>query len=293
MAESPLFRRMILGLHPGAIDREAVEFVARMADLLGVSLKGVFIEDEAVSQAGGFVHAREFQLVSHEWRPVEGERLAEDLRLAAQCAKRLLDEVARGLGMESFFEILRGDPGGVTNLADPGDILVVAMPRSPHERLAPFPWLAASLSPAVTAMLLPRRIKRRKGTVVALVETPQDRALIVAATIARAANERLVVVAPHDGELHDATLEAARAAGAPGASFAALPRFDTPTFLTAVERSGERLIVLTRSNEKAEGDIDPFMIAAARSTPVIMVGGPSAPTARDSETDEAQDTMAR
>lgn len=123
MAESPLFRKMILGLHPGAIDREAVEFVAGMANLLGVSLKGVFIEDEAVSQAGGFAHAREFQLVSQEWRQLEGERLAEDLRLAAQCAKRLLDEAARGLGIESFFEVSRSEPGAVTNLAHPGDIL--------------------------------------------------------------------------------------------------------------------------------------------------------------------------
>jgi hypothetical protein len=281
MAEFPLFRRIILGLHPGAIDREAVEFVAETANLLGAALQGVFVENEAASAVGGFAYAREFQLVEHEWRPAETERITEDMRLAANSAKRLLDEAARALGIASFFEVLRGEPGSaVTNFAHPSDILVIATPKSPQERLAPsYPQLAFSPGSSMTTMLLPRRIRRRKGPVVVLVETPQDSSLAIAVAIARAANERLLLIAPRDGPLRDAIMAAARDAGAEpnNVALVTLPCIDTHVFLSALERTRERLIVLPRSSERSAGEIDPSLVAAMRSAPVILAGPAAAP----------------
>jgi hypothetical protein len=138
MADLPLFRRIIVGLNPGTIDSEAVEFVAELANLLGVVLQGVFVEDQAISGIGGLAHAREFRLVGYEWRPIETKRLAEDMRLAALSARRLLDQAAQRLGVASFFEVLRGEPiPTLVGLAHPTDILVVVAPKSPHEQLAP------------------------------------------------------------------------------------------------------------------------------------------------------------
>ncbi len=273
----PLFRRMILGLHPGAIDQDAVELVAEIANLLGVVLQGVFIEDEAVSAIGSFAPAREFQLIQHDWRPIEMARLTEDMRLAASSAKRLLEEISQRLGITSLFEVIRGDPGSmVLRMAQPSDILVVAAPKNPHDRLSASYSEAVFLRErSVSAILLPRQRKPRKGPIIALVKTPEDRGLTVAAAIAGAAKERLLVVAQSDnGRLQDAILAAAGVAGLSRAStdFLALPRPDMLAFLAATERVKERLIVLQRSEDNDYMDMDPFMLASTRQSPVILVG---------------------
>jgi len=72
------FRKLILGLHPGTINREAVELSAELADLLGAALQGVFIEDQSLKELAAASRVREFRLSSREWRTVDADRLAEE-----------------------------------------------------------------------------------------------------------------------------------------------------------------------------------------------------------------------
>lgn len=276
MVEAPLFQRIILGLRPGAIDRDAVEVVAELAWLLGAVLQGIFVEDRAVSGIGALLEAREFQLIGRQWRPIEAERLAEDMQLAELSARRLLDRAAQRLGVASFFEVLHDEPmSSLPSLARPGDILAVVAPRDPHERLAPY-YLEPALVPgfSATTIFVPRRIGRKRGPVLALVGTPQDKGLSVAAAVARAAEERLVILGPNDSGLREGILHAAKMVGGHWAKteFVALERLDELAFLSAAEGVQERLIVLTRPPDNAHGDMDPFVIASMRQSPIILVG---------------------
>jgi hypothetical protein len=275
VAEPPLFHRIVVGLHPGTIDREAVEFAAELARLLGLALQGVFFENGVVSAIGGLA-SREFQLVRGEWRPADVERISEDVRLAARSAKRLLDDAARALGILSFFDVLSDESGSaITKVVQPSDMLVITTPKSPHERLASLdPKLVFPVNHFTTAMLLPRCIQRRNGPVVALVKTPQDRSLKIAATIARAANETLLLVTPRHGPSLEAIMAAATNTGAKlsDVELRNVPFVETHTLLSTLEFVRERFIVLPHAKEGVPERIDVSLIAAMRSAPVILAG---------------------
>ena len=51
-----------------------------------------------------------------------------------------------------------------------------------------------------------------------------------------------------------------------------LPFIDTHMFLSSLEFTRERFIVLPRSREQSPEEIDPSLIAAMRSVPVILAG---------------------
>ena len=78
------FRKLTLSLHPGTINREAVELSAELADLLGAALQGVFIEDQSLKELAAASRVGEFRLSSREWRTVDADRLAEELELPYQ-----------------------------------------------------------------------------------------------------------------------------------------------------------------------------------------------------------------
>ena len=53
MAIEPQQRRVILHLHHGAAERALIRAAAELAQMLGVALHGVFLEDEALPELGG------------------------------------------------------------------------------------------------------------------------------------------------------------------------------------------------------------------------------------------------
>jgi len=268
------FRKIILGLHPATINREAVELAAELADLLGAALQGVFIEDESLKELAAASPIREFRLSSREWRTVDANRLAEELELAARSAKRLLEDIALERGVESMFEVLaRESVGEFLRLVQPHDILVVSKADNPQERLALLAsqFEASSESLSMT-MLLPKRVMRRKGPVVGLALSG-DSTLRVAASIAHAVGERLVLFLPEGGPDEKALVEAVRAAGVQPniVELRRLPKIDTQSFLAALERIDERVVVLPRLRGDVAGYVDSARVASSRSAPVIIV----------------------
>ena len=192
MAIEPQQRRVILQLHHGATERALIRAAAELAQMLGVALHGVFLEDEALSGLAELPFIREFRLGTGEWQKLDRQQLAEEQRAAAAEARRLLDEAAAALGVTQLFEMVSGDPTlffAATSQA--GDIIVVAQPRLPAERLvhATAHWLEAAHGCGASVMLVPQVLARTAGSVAAVVCAESDPALAIAARIAAAAGE--------------------------------------------------------------------------------------------------------
>jgi hypothetical protein len=265
------FRRIIFGFRPGAMDRELLEISAEMADMLGAALQGVFIEDESLMELAASFRMREFHLLRREWREVEAARMVEDIRLAARSAKQLFQEIALERGITSVFDVLGGSSvQEFLRSTHARDILVVSSPGSPLERLAE---PEAFSSPSSTKMLVPRRVQRRKGPVVALTSPTGNSVLRIAASIAQAANERLVLVAAAERTQCESLLNAANSIGLARSNVEvrALPSVTTQNFLSAIEQLDERVIILPRSKDGAEEGVDAAAVASVRSAPVILV----------------------
>jgi hypothetical protein len=168
MANEPRLHRVILHLRHGAAERAIIRAAAELAQMLGVALHGVFLEDEALPELAALPFIREFRLGTGSWQRLDRQRLAEEQREAAAEARRLLDEAAGALGVTRLFEIIGGDPAlFVAATSQAGDVIVVAQPRLPAERLvhATARWLEAAHECAASVMLVPQVLLRRTGPV--------------------------------------------------------------------------------------------------------------------------------
>ncbi len=197
MAIGPRQHRVILHLHQGAAESAIVRAAAELAQMLGIALHGVFVQDEALSELAALPFIREFRLGTGAWQPLDRQRLAEEQRSAAAEARRLLDEAAAALGVTRLFEIIGGDPAlFIAATSQAGDIIVVAQPRLPAERLvhATARWLEAAHGCAASVMLVPQVMARRAGPVAAVVCAESDPAIGIAARIAAAAGEPLLLL---------------------------------------------------------------------------------------------------
>ena len=180
MATEPRPGRVILHLHHGATERAIIRAAAELAQMLGVALQGVFLEDEALPELAALPFIREFRLGTGAWQKLDRQQIAEEQRAAAAEARRLLDEAAAALGVTRLFEIISGDPAlFVAATSQAGDIIVVAQPRLPAERLvhATARWLEAAHGCAASVLLVPRMLARRAGPVAAVVCAESDPAL--------------------------------------------------------------------------------------------------------------------
>jgi hypothetical protein len=257
----PHHRRIVLSIRHGA----PIQHAAEMARLLGLDICGVYVEDEAVLGLASFPFAREFRLPSHQWHPIEPNRVAAEFRHAADSAKRLLDTVARGLGVRCTFEVRRGDPSGVVaELLCSSDIVVLAEHSDGLTQSFLRAWRSACGSDASVLLLPPGRIRPR-GPVVALLAG--ERAERSAAHIAGIAGETLVL-------LGSAKALAAASVDLPAEQvrLRAMPDATENALRFALADSGERLLVLDRDRFDTEREEAVLRVAAARGTPVLLVG---------------------
>ena len=275
MSERAAYRRVLLDLRHAAADRGGIRVAAELARLLDLDLTGVFVEDTALLGLAEYSFVRELRLPGHEWHPLDPGRIAEEVRTAADTARRLLQAHSASLGIHSLFEVVRGDPSAsLAALSETGDIVVLVEPGTPSERLArafPRAWQSA-LRSAAAVLLVPPRIARDHGPVAALVTRADDPSLATAAAIAAAAREHLLVLLPRNDAVKTAAVAAARAAGLPAAHIRTRRLHDvTPEAVRhALGATAERLLVLTRG---ADGlpDTAPSHLAMARGVPVLVV----------------------
>jgi hypothetical protein len=238
------FRRLVIGLARRPPD-EALEFAVDTAGLLGLDLLGLFIEDSELLDLAALPFARELG-TGGDWRPLDAERLLREMRLEASGSERRLARAVERLRLPWRFEVVRGTAAETFGaVAATDDIVVLFEPASAAERAAGrFAALAqAAFRSRAAVLLVPRRIARRSGAIVALATRAGDPGVEVATSIAAVTGAELVVM--DAGGMKDA-------AAITGA-------------LAAV---AERLVVLSR-NGLAE-DVA-ARLAAARAVPVLVV----------------------
>jgi hypothetical protein len=152
----------------------------------------------------------------------------------------------------------------------PDDIIVVIEPRNPAERVTHQfrQFLHAALNAPTAALLVPSRISRRKGPVVAIATSEHDPSVHVGLGIARSVHERLLILAPADADVR-------LSARPPGERVVPVDRrsirsgqVGLPEVGSLLALTGERLVVLSRGDD---ADL-PSKLALERGVPVLLTG---------------------
>lgn len=264
----PHHRRLVLGIHHGATNGDLMQHAAEMARLLDIELHGIFVEDEAVLGVAALPFVREFRLHSHQWHELDTESIEAEFRHAANNAKRLLDRVAKARGVRMEFHIQRGSPSAVVaGLLSAGDIMVLAEPKPGPGALTQSFMRAFQTARGSNAsvLLLPPGPTRDSGPVVALVMPGRD--VRTATYIASQTGDSLILLGPPESLATVTTeLPADRVERRP------LYAMTESAFRLALGDRGERLFVLHRNDLSADDEAVLLRFAAARGTPVLLVG---------------------
>ncbi len=169
------FKRLVLGLQPGAHDR-TLQLAVELADLLHLDLLGLFLEDTSLHDLASIPFSREFRSLGGGWHTIDLDRLSYDFELAARRIERKFLSAAKRLLTAYQFEVARGPMATTfTSFSRIDDIVMIAEPQSPAERATQqFAWLLeAAFQSAAAVMLVPSHIARTKGPVVAVATSPE------------------------------------------------------------------------------------------------------------------------
>lgn len=265
------FRRLVLEVGHGAAGPATLRGAADIARLLHLALHCVLIEDEALFDLPVLSFARELRLPTHEWRPLDAGRLADDFAAMAAGLRHSLAALGASHGIAQALEVQRGDPelclGG---LCGAGDIIVLSEVEQGWQRTHHAARLhAMAQHSAASVLLLPAVPLGTRSPVAALLATPDDPSLAVAASIAVGADAGLLVVLV-DG---DPATVAGRAAGlgvpASRLTVRAAAGHDPVSLGAALGAVRERLLVLDAAAWGAD-DLAAFL-AHTRGTPVLLV----------------------
>ncbi len=249
------FRRIVLGL-PYRVPPHAVQLAAEFARLLRLDVHGLFAEEESLRGLAALPFAREFHPLGGGWRPLDIEQLSRDLDIAKRNAEKAFAETAKTLETACRFEVVRGSMAEtLASISRASDIVLITEPETEAERItAQFRSVVdAAMRSLAAVLLVPSRVARRSGVIVAVAAGPGDPSIEVAKALAGAANTDLVVVEPFKSGGEGPRAEARR----------------TPTIWqvgSALEKIRERLIVMTRSEESP-----PSIIASLRRVPILIL----------------------
>lgn len=266
----------MLGLQPGAHDR-TMQLAVELADLLHLELLGLFLEDSSLRDLASIPFSREFRPLGGGWHALDLDRLSHDLELAARSIERKFMDAAKRLPAGCQFEVARGPMAKTfASVSRSDDIVMIVEPQSPADRVTrQFSWLQeAALQSAAAVMLVPSRIARTKGAVVAIATSPDDPSIHAAAAIALAAKEELVVIEADGHDTDDARVRKLAADTGLAVKHVAVPSLglaDPAASALAFRQIEARLIVMTRG---AFADGTASAIAAARRIPVLVVEPP-------------------
>ncbi|MBS0520033.1 MAG: hypothetical protein JSR90_15170 [Proteobacteria bacterium] len=254
MARPSPYRRAVLAMGPGAVDRQTLREMVEFARLLDLEMLGLFVEDETMLGLADLPFARELRLPDHAWHRFDAGRMAAELDAAAAEARRLFEQESAAHGLPRRFEIRRGDPAAVLGTLAATDILVVGEPESGAGMATTTITRVrrAALQSSATILILPPVAMVGSGPVALLAAGTSDPAFALASHVAAAVGEELVMVAS-PGDVSPAELVAC---------------FDRD-----LHRGHERLVVMARG---ASGLSEEAMLklAAARCVPVLVIEAP-------------------
>ena len=239
MTQQLEFRRIVLGLpynRPGHGMRLATE----LAHLLQLDLFGLFVEEESLRGLAALPFAREFRPLGGGWQPINMEQLSRDFEIAGKSAEKIFTEAAKTLRTTCKFEVVRGSMAEtIASISRAGDIVLITEPERAADQVSPqyLSSLNAALRSAAAVLLVPGRIARHSGAIVAVANEPGDPSIDVAKAIALASREELVVLETNE-----------------------------PGIGAALRNVAERLIVISRPHGSS-----PSAIASLRRVPILIV----------------------
>ncbi len=272
--------RLFLDLCHGAADAETLRAAAEFARLLSLDLHCLFIEDESLLALAEFPFAREIRLPNLQWTSLDSGTLSTELRDLAAQTRRRLEQVLKDAGLQSRFEVLRGDPavciGGVCRV---GDVVILTESSSPgaHKAHGAARLHRAARASAASVLLLPPRHRMRSGSVTVVMADADDDSLDIACRIAVATNETVTVLLPDDtAAASEATLvDRALRSGLPRdrLSIRRLHGKSSHDVSRAIGISPVRLVVLKHSLSASGFDDVAAILADLRDVPVLLLDG--------------------
>jgi hypothetical protein len=279
------FKRMVIGLPQGMGNLSAVQAATDLAEFLQIDLLAAFIADTALLNLAEFPATRELCLLDQQWRPLDIEQISRDLEQAAEPARRRFAESVGSRTIKTGFDVLAGI-GLMDSLIEAGDILTIIEPSHPGESITRqfTALLDAAFETAAAILVVPRRIARVSGPIMALAGGPDDASIRVALEIAAALKERLIVVAPPGAPLPTGIAADAQQLGVTVEQLAE----NTPTAeacppLPLTSRSLERLRVITRRfSGELLGDVSQ-LFSLLHGVPLLVIDGRRAETAESKD----------
>jgi len=155
----------------------------------------------------------------------------------------------RPTGIETSFNVAMGSIADIMSSSPSADdVVVIIEPRNPAERVAQqFTRLVnAAFATSVTVMMIPSRIARTAGPIVAVISRPDDPGISSAVAIAAAAKERVIVLAPQGSDARESVVERAEAAGVRIEARPVIQElWDVSSLLTQLAHLNERLLVMS------------------------------------------------
>ena len=251
-----------------------MRLAVELADFLHLDLLGLFLEDTSLRDLANIPFSCEFRLLGGGWHAIDLDRLSRDFELCARSIERKFVEAAKRLSTGYQFEVARQSlTSTFASVFRTDDIVMIVEPQSPAERATrQFAGLLdAAFRSAAAVMLVPPRIARMRGPVVAIARSDDDPSIQAAAAIASAAREELVILDADDqGADHPRLRKLATDSGLTvqhiGAANIGLT--DPAACAQSFRQIQERLIVMTRG---VFGEGVASAIATARRVPVLVI----------------------
>ena len=274
------FKRMVVGLPQGMGNPSAVQAVADLAEFLQIDLLGAFIADSALRDLAKFPAMRELRLLDQQWRPLDIEQISREIEQAAELARQRFAQSVGNRSIKTGFDVLAGT-GLLASLVDPGDIVTIIEPSHPGESITRqfTALLDAVFETAAAILVVPRRIARVSGPIMALAGGFDGGSIRVALEIAAALRERLIVVAPPGAPLPSDIAADARQLGVAIEQLAESPAGAETSWLPSASRSLERLRVITR---RPLGDASQLLLLL-HGVPLLVIDAKRAETAESKD----------
>lgn len=238
---------MVVGLPQSMANHSAVAAAADLAEYLHIELLATFLADKSLAALAAIPAVRELRILDQGWQAIDFAQISRDIDRAASLARRRIAEAVGSREVRTRFDIVT-EAATLISLIRADDIVAIIEPSHPGERITTqfTGLLAAALHTAAAVLVLPRRIVRTSGPIVAAATGGDDPALRTALQFAAALSEELIVLTPQDISLSAEFLAEAGRLGVPveqvGPSVAMTESLAGGTFATHVK---ERLRVVS------------------------------------------------
>jgi hypothetical protein len=232
----------------------------------------LYAEDPVLVGLAGLPFVREFRALGGGWHPLDVEQLSHEIRLTGERLEHRFARTVKNVPIDSSFRIVRGSISKmIATFSEAGDIFVVTEPANPADRMThqAAVLIEAAFRSDAAVLLLPHRLAKRKGPIVAIATEADDPAVRAAAGIAAAIGEKLVLVESDRAAGHQSALSEHIAADLEVERLApkSVRLIDAAAVCSALSQVTERLVVMTRG---AFDDAVPAMVASIRHIPVLV-----------------------